>query len=290
MTWPLKAFDFSSLEAPTFKEDAVREEVISPLLWALGYSSTGPSRIVRSNTLQHPYVSIGSTRRKISIIPDYVLFAGDRPRWVLEAKAPNERVDDLDHLSQSYTYAIHREVRADRYAVCNGHEFVLFHVADMSARPRLRIPLRDLKSHWDSLQKELNPTWLADEDRDFAKDFGFMLQKMGIGPEQELFFPGVPIARVGMRAADDYSLMTNTALEGGECAAAFDFGDDRWGELMSKCPTKLREGLVHARKTLPAIVDIGGAAPRVTVAARLATRPSEGKNEWYLPLTVTRFS
>ncbi|MBC8415629.1 MAG: hypothetical protein H8E11_04295, partial [Candidatus Cloacimonetes bacterium] len=65
-----KDFDFSLLDNPDFKEDSVREELISPLLKALHYDIKGHARIIRSKSLSHPYVQIGSRKRNINIIPD----------------------------------------------------------------------------------------------------------------------------------------------------------------------------------------------------------------------------
>lgn len=52
---PLLAdFNFSELESPDFKEDSVREELIKPILNALGYRSSGANKIIRSKALKHP--------------------------------------------------------------------------------------------------------------------------------------------------------------------------------------------------------------------------------------------
>lgn len=107
-------FDFSLLDSPEFKEDSVREELILP--------------IIRSKTLEHPYVSIGSQPRKISIIPDYVFLSDDKPYWVLDAKSPSEKIRKSEHVEQAYSYAIHPEIRADLYALCNGKEFILYSI------------------------------------------------------------------------------------------------------------------------------------------------------------------
>ena len=59
-------FDTNLFDNPEFKEDAVREELLAPLLHALGYSPSGDNKIVRSRRLSHPFVMIGSSRNKIS--------------------------------------------------------------------------------------------------------------------------------------------------------------------------------------------------------------------------------
>lgn len=68
-----KKIDLSLLNDPEFKEDSVREELVAPLLWEIGYSASGLNKIIRSRTLTHPYVLIGVAKKKIHIIPDYIL-------------------------------------------------------------------------------------------------------------------------------------------------------------------------------------------------------------------------
>jgi hypothetical protein len=86
-------FDFSILDSKDFKEDSVREEIILPILKKLGYSAFGENKIIRSKSLPHPFVKIGSTKRSITLIPDYLLQVEDNYKWVLDAKAPNEKIE-----------------------------------------------------------------------------------------------------------------------------------------------------------------------------------------------------
>lgn len=55
-------FDQSVLQSPDFKEDAVREEIIAPMLRRLGYAVSGATRVQRSQTLLHPFVRIGTRK------------------------------------------------------------------------------------------------------------------------------------------------------------------------------------------------------------------------------------
>ncbi|MBK7099063.1 MAG: type I restriction enzyme HsdR N-terminal domain-containing protein [Sphingobacteriales bacterium] len=57
-------------ENPDFKEESVREVIILPILKELGYAQ---ENIVRSKTLQHPFLKIGSKNRPINLVPDYGL-------------------------------------------------------------------------------------------------------------------------------------------------------------------------------------------------------------------------
>lgn len=64
--------DFNSIiNNPDFKEDSVREIIILPILYNLGYSQ---DNIVRSKTLQHPFLKVGSNNKiAIKLVPDYCL-------------------------------------------------------------------------------------------------------------------------------------------------------------------------------------------------------------------------
>src|SRR5689334_10704831 len=90
MSHPLQHFDFNLLNDPDFREDSVREEIVVPLLGALGYSASPPHKIVRSRPLPHPYVYIGTAKKSVTIIPDYLLQRDGNNAWILDAKAPAE--------------------------------------------------------------------------------------------------------------------------------------------------------------------------------------------------------
>lgn len=60
----LENFNFDLLNHTDFKEDSVREKIIVPIIQNLGYTASKPNQIIRSRNLTHPYVSIGSQRKK----------------------------------------------------------------------------------------------------------------------------------------------------------------------------------------------------------------------------------
>ncbi len=152
---PLSNFDFSLLDSPAFKEDSVREDIVMPLLSALGYSSAGPNTITRSKALLHPFVTIGATRRPIRVVPDYLLTVGGNFVFVLDAKAPGENIIDGDNVEQVYSYAIHPEIRVGLFALCNGREFSLFDVHEQT--PILCFRTSELPRHWAELRRYIGP-------------------------------------------------------------------------------------------------------------------------------------
>src|SRR5665647_291966 len=94
--------NFGTIEEDSdFKEDSVREVIILPILKALGYTQ---ENIVRSKTLLHPFLKIGSKKRPINLIPDYALKVENNFVWVLDAKAPNEKIINDDNVEQVYSY------------------------------------------------------------------------------------------------------------------------------------------------------------------------------------------
>ncbi|MFM2063697.1 MAG: hypothetical protein RLZZ507_3368 [Cyanobacteriota bacterium] len=147
-------FDLSSLKHNSdFKEDSVREVIILPILKALGYTEIN---IVRSKTLQHPFLKIGSKKRPINLIPDYVLKVENNFAWVLDAKAPNENIKSGDHIEQVYSYATHPEIRSNYFALCNGVEFSIFKTTATNI-PVLFFSLDEIEYHWEKLTQYLSP-------------------------------------------------------------------------------------------------------------------------------------
>ena len=157
----LDAPDTIFLDDKEFKEDAVREESNFPLLVRLGCASSGDSRIIRSRSLSHPFVMIGSTRRPIRVVPDHLLAVGEKNSWVLDAKAPNQTITSGDNVEQVYSYAIHPDTRVRLFALCNGKVSALFEVE--SNEPPLHFKLKDIEESWRSLHGSLSPRAFRDD-------------------------------------------------------------------------------------------------------------------------------
>lgn len=286
---PLEKFDWSVLDSEEFQEDAVREEIIAPLLWTLGYSVTPPNKIVRSKRLEHPFVALGTTQHKISLVPDYLMLANDRPAWILDAKSPRESVLDPAHEGQAYSYVCHRDVRADWYAVCNGRELAAFHVADMNREPRLRVSLNQME-RWGEIWEALAPEVVHGETGSYLKDFGIHLLKMGLPRQMQLEFPNVAIGMLARVGESTFSISGSAKLEDQRYFATFDFDRDRLNQLLHLLPPKVAAAVGPCFKAVPSVLKIqGDTFPRVGITARLANGILENEKEHYLPLDVVRF-
>lgn len=156
---PLKNFDFSVLNSKDFKEDSVREEIILPILQALGYSASPPNRIIRSKALEHPFLTVGSSKRPITLIPDYLLTVDNNFTFTLDAKAPPEEIKTGHNVEQVYSYAVHPEIRVELFALCNGREFILFEVNQKE--PILYFHVSELAHYWEDLCTYLAPVKAA---------------------------------------------------------------------------------------------------------------------------------
>jgi len=148
-----KTFDFSQLYSPDFKEDSVREVLILPILQQLGWQQP---QIIRSKSLQNPFVKLNSKKHAIKQIPDYLFKVEDSYAWVLDAKAPTEIILNGDNVQQVYSYSMHPEVRTKFFALCNGKEFVLYRVDE--EKPLLFFPLSEIEHYWEHLSTYLSPT------------------------------------------------------------------------------------------------------------------------------------
>ena len=139
---------------PDFKEDSVREVIILPILKELGYAQ---NNIVRSKTLEHPFLKVGSNKKiPIKLIPDYVFKIENNYAWVLDAKAPDQNINDSDNIEQVYCYASHPEIRSTYFALCNGLSFILFR-PQQSNIPVLYFSLDEIDYYWDKLKTFLSP-------------------------------------------------------------------------------------------------------------------------------------
>lgn len=282
----LADFDFSVLDDPDFREDSVREEIITPLLKALGYGVSGPAKIIRSKRLAHPYVSIGSASKRIHIVPDYLLEVEGRYAWTLEAKAPSEQIRNSKHVEQAYSYAIHSEIRVPYFALCNGREFVLYHISRI--QPLIQFDLRALANYWDDLIALLGPQRVLEFSFSVKKDFGLHLKRLGFDSFDHLIFPNVPISYIAHLAADQYTISSGIEAEGEPYVVSFDFDSNVREQLDGRIP---REAMRLLREPFAGIVrqiEFPDATYFVNVDGRVGEKLEENANEIYLPLWINR--
>ncbi len=280
-------FDFSALDDPEFKEDAVREELVAPLLKALGYSVSGAHKIVRSRRLTHPFVYFGTTKKRLTVVPDYTLIVDKKHHWVLDAKAPNEVLTSGKNPEQTYSYAMHPEIRASRYALCNGRDLVVYEANKLE--PALIVNLRQIDDHWDDVKKLLSPlAFTKPELLNYKPDFGLYLLKSGATPEQTLHFVPFGLNMIGKMSDKMYSTTSTIGINGG-LAATFEFDKIRLRQLIKALPPDKAAKATEELSIAPFIATFDEMV-EVHVEARLSKNIESTGNEEFCPLNVERFS
>lgn len=239
-----KDFDVRLFDDPEFKEDAVREEIVTPLLHRLGYSPNGPHQIVRGRQLTHPYTMIGSQRRKVSIVPDYVCIVEGHPLLILDAKRPSEALMGSDHASQAYSYAIHPDIRAIMYALCNGRQLVVWDVTQFE--PVLSVDFSQFDRAWTEIARVLSPDAVRNPiTRGFLPDLGMSLMKAGYDKGLRVVFGSVEVDMIAKVNDDWFSVtgtMTGTDFNDGrptKYAVTFDFDVGLFENLMNLFPSEV---------------------------------------------------
>jgi hypothetical protein len=283
----LSGFDFSLLDDPDFKEDSVREEIIVPIIKGLGYSHSKPNKIIRSKKLLHPFVSIGSVRKNIYIIPDYLFEVNDRYGWVLDAKSPSQEIIKTKHVEQAYSYAVHSEIRVPYFSICNGREFVLFHISEQE--PVIHFDLRLIASYWDNLLKILSPNNVLNCDFSLSKDFGLHLKKLGFHEFESIVFPDVPIMFIARIEQELYTFGSGIKNEQDNYVASFDFNYDTMTKLKYRIPNAAFDILTSPFRNAIENVQFADRVYRVNVDCKVGDRLSENAKEIFLPFWVNNF-
>lgn len=281
--------DFNIINSPIFKEDSVREEIITPILKALGYSSFGNNTIIRSKALEHPYIYFGTKKEHIKIIPDYLIQINGENKFVIDAKSPTENIYKGKNVEQAYSYAIHREIRTSLYVLCNGINLVVFNVNKINTV--LDILISEIEDKWDDVLKVLSPLALTKPYIfNYKPDFGLRIIRSGITLEQELYFLGAWINSLSKVNEDYYTLTTSIYFES-DCIASFDFHKTLFTDFVSQIPIKKRDQIINKVKNYPFQVHFPSKEDsfEILFSANLGERVYENEDEAYLPLIINEF-
>lgn len=216
------SFNFSVLDDPRFNEESVREELIAPLIKNLGYENKAGNQVIRNYGLRHPFVSVGSSRRRVTVIPDYLMKVNEKPAWVLEAKSPSEPINLTKHAEQAYSYAIHPEIRVNYFALCNGREFILYNISE--EKPMIHIPFRAIDQYKDLIKEILGPSNIfSPRDYLLAKDLGLHMKRMGFKPHEDVIVLGVKPGYIVKYTNDLFSFPAPVGVDSTNYMGSFDF-------------------------------------------------------------------
>ncbi len=277
-------FDFSALDDPTFKEDAVREEIVAPILKGVGYSPTGPIRFTRSKILVHPFVMIGSKRHPVNIVPDYTLYSDSDAVMVLDAKAPDQDIVNSHHVEQAYSYAIHPDVRARHYGLCNGRELVVYAVDRWESL--LHINVCDVDVRWNDVLKALHPRYLQNPElRDFLLDYGLSILKIGCERDALHLFPSFYLHDL-FRVSDELYTGSGTLMMGEtEYMVSFDFSVEMYLAIVAGLPHKVAEAIKQSLTHAPYHANLGNSI--ILTCSGYLDGITQGQHDQFVPIMVT---
>lgn len=107
-------------------EASVESFFVNRLLKDLGYRD---QEIRTKESIAELVISAGG-RRKEKFKPDYVIICAGEPRWLLDAKAPDEDIDNWYYQCAGYAHAINSKYKGEKplryFAITNGLVFKLF--------------------------------------------------------------------------------------------------------------------------------------------------------------------
>ena len=235
----------------------------------------------------HPFVAIGSQQRKVSIVPDYLFLSKGKPYWVLDAKAPAEDILKSKHTEQAYSYAIHPEVRAELFALCNGHRFVLFSIYKFD--PLLDFELKQINNYWEKLTRILHPEIKAHPDLlQFNPDYGLHLKRLGAVPGFRLVLAAVNANFICKVKDGLYTTTTIIPVED-EFIASLDFSEVQLQQLFSVLPNNHVKLLQEGLTAQPYSVLLKDANFQFGLAADLTEEVLHNAEESYIPFKVLEF-
>lgn len=272
-----------SFKNPDFKEDSVRELILAPMLARLGYLPTGTTRVIRSKSLKHPFIRIGTRNHPVTIVPDYTLVHEDKPIFILDAKGPKEDILDHAHVQQAYSYAMHPEIACREFGLCNGKELAIFDVFHRD--PLIVLKFQEYESRWTDIEKYLSVKFLLEPAmRRFAPDFGLALVRMGFEETAAMIMLGVRLNLFGRVSDGLYTASANTNFGTIDHCASFDFPVEMLPAIVAGLPPPLGEMFSDALKRAP-FQAAAGLVIELDLAARLG-EVTKGHDEEFVPLLI----
>jgi hypothetical protein len=285
----LKEFDYNIIDSPDFKEDSVREEIIAPILKELGYSAFGDNKIIRSKNLKHPYIYFGTKKESIYIIPDYLLQVSGRKVLIIDAKSPKENIIKGKNPEQAYSYAIHKEIRVDKYCLCNGIELAIFDVNEIE--PIFYSKMVDLENKWDELFKIASPLGFTKPYIfGFRPDLGIRLHKTGWANGTKHYFLGTWVIFLAKIDENTYSF-TSVIPYGEECLGSFDFDKQLFNDFLDQIPEDKKDKIKWEISRAPFQMDFitQEESFEVYIQSELLDENYNNGDEKYCPLKVIEF-
>src|SRR5262249_59882731 len=124
-----------------------------------------------------------------------------------------------EHVWQAYSYAVHPEIRFDRYGICNGRRIVVFSMSSWDCDTDIDLTKLD-DSSWEDLESEVGPSALQPRVEDKHTAWFYLLGAI-LSPNTP-----VQIAADAAYRLSWYMPAVNAAREAAAKAAMANLSDD----------------------------------------------------------------
>ncbi|HHQ4884784.1 TPA: hypothetical protein ACSP3N_001353, partial [Aeromonas veronii] len=182
--------------------------------------------------------------------------------------------------------AIHSEIRVPLFSLCNGREFVLFHIN--SDKPLIHFKMESLPIYFENIEKYLAPRNALNTEFKLAKDLGLHLKRLGFQEFNSIIFPAVPISFIGQLDPDMFTTGTGTEIDGDKYVLSVDFDERILEQMQGKIPSQAIEELKIRRKSHRQIVQFPDGSYKLTLDCRVGIELQENSDEIFLPFIVNR--
>jgi len=277
--------NIENFKDPNFKEDSVREIIITPILSKLGYLPSGKSKVIRSKTLKNQFIRVGTRNHPVTTIPDYTLLHDEKVIFILDAKGPNQNILDVSHVQQAYSYAIHPEIRCHEFGLCNGKQLAIFNTDRDD--PVLLLDFEEFESKWSEIEKHLLPKYLLQPIlRKFSQDFGLKLVRLGITKDIDLTMLGVRLNLFGKVNDQLITASAVTVFDDIPHCVSFDFPANMLDEVVSGLPEPIADLFCKALNTAP-FQAAAGLAIELDITVKLGDF-TQSHDEEFIPLQISK--
>lgn len=282
--------DFNNLPE-NYNEKDVREDIIAPLLKALGYSAFNESIcIVREPRLKHPFTRFGTKNIKINIFPDYLIKVNGKNAFILEAKSPEKNIKNGENVEQAYSYAINREVQANRFVLCNGREIIIFDVD--KDEPLLYFQLgKSNEENWKQLFELLSPAAFENPHIfNYKMDYGIWCMKNGIKQDCLQYFYNCYITGIFRLSESEFTILAIVKRDE-ELQASFDFDISLFEDFIKQVPDNLQDKVRVSLKNSPFkyVANNKEESFALKFVAYLSDDIEKNEDEVYVPLKIKEF-
>jgi len=190
---------------------------------------------------------------------------------------------------QAFSYAIHREIRVDKYASCNGLEFIVFDTK--AIKLILHLSIDEIEDKWDELYRILSPlAFTKPYIFDYRPDFGLWCLKAGLPLDTVQHFIDCGINAIGKVDENAYTFSIGIPIEK-MCLASFDFEKNSFNAFIQQVPLEKRELIKYSLTHQPFkyTPKSENESFRISFSATMGTDIVDNGDEAFIPLIVKSF-